>query len=371
MNGACAPLVQSYHPTTFAERGVAVPFTTPMLAAARVRPSERGSPELIVQNPAGGRGVYILAWSNVDQLCCPTVHDAKLYEAVSSHRAVTPSSIRLAARRIAGDGLAGRAAAAAAETAAQSETARLVHINFLLLLELVRQVEAPNEYPVPPERERPSMLEKRAQRVFARLVPTTGQSVDSLARGLEELASVFVEIGIGAQARVARIAVLVEELHRLHAAMVQWASTHDDESGAIADMVAKIAALSITCTTTTLADARALIVDLPALLARWLHAHEPLARRIARPEWLLDGWEQICLIWRTALGARERYAALQEIAPMVPFIPKEAGEWVGCELEFDTIPRYGRTVQRFEDWRTGTSYLDMIGRNEQLRALAL
>ncbi len=35
-------------PTTFLERGVAVPFTTPLLAGSRTRPGERNQLELIV-----------------------------------------------------------------------------------------------------------------------------------------------------------------------------------------------------------------------------------------------------------------------------------------------------------------------------------
>ena len=36
-----AAQLQPYHPTTFLERGVAVLFTTPMLAGTRARPMER------------------------------------------------------------------------------------------------------------------------------------------------------------------------------------------------------------------------------------------------------------------------------------------------------------------------------------------
>ena len=59
------PLIQAYLPATFLERGVAVPFTTPMLAGTRARPSERGGTELLVPNPSGGTGVYILPWGSL------------------------------------------------------------------------------------------------------------------------------------------------------------------------------------------------------------------------------------------------------------------------------------------------------------------
>src|ERR1700679_4215228 len=92
------PLVSSHHPTTFLERGVAVPFTTPMLLGARARPSDRGGIELIVPNPSGARGFYIVPWSGVCRLCRPTVHDPRLYQRIAEREGVTPSSIRVAAQ---------------------------------------------------------------------------------------------------------------------------------------------------------------------------------------------------------------------------------------------------------------------------------
>ena len=42
------------------ERGASVPFTTPMLSGARVRPADRIGLELLMPNPSGGRGTYIV-----------------------------------------------------------------------------------------------------------------------------------------------------------------------------------------------------------------------------------------------------------------------------------------------------------------------
>lgn len=110
------PLVQSYHPTTFLDRGVAVPFTTPLLAGTRARPAERGGTELVVPNPSGGRGVYILPWGDLRALCNPTVHDRRLNERAAALPAIAPSSIRDVARQVAAEGLAGPAARQAAES---------------------------------------------------------------------------------------------------------------------------------------------------------------------------------------------------------------------------------------------------------------
>ncbi|MEJ0048699.1 MAG: hypothetical protein WDN04_23255 [Rhodospirillales bacterium] len=90
---------------------------------------------------------------------------------------------------------------------------------------------------------------------------------------------------------------------------------------------------------------------------------------LARAEWLLDGWDQICLVWELAEDDRRR-AAVSEMALMVPAIPKEAGDWVNRHLDETERHRMRRIVQSFEDWRTGSLVFDLIGRNELIRALA-
>src|SRR4051794_14613092 len=110
-----------YHPTTFLERGVLVPFTTPTLAAARARTSERSGLELIVANPAGGRGFYVMPWSGVQDFCRPTLHDRQIQERAAALSCVTPGSIRQICRDVAGEGDAGRGAPPAAARRPEQE----------------------------------------------------------------------------------------------------------------------------------------------------------------------------------------------------------------------------------------------------------
>ena len=93
------PLLDAYTPTSFQERGVAVPFTTPRLAGARIRRPERSGTEFIVPNPSGGRGVYVLHWGALRQLCRPTVHDTLLHQRIARLAVIDPAGVRLAARR--------------------------------------------------------------------------------------------------------------------------------------------------------------------------------------------------------------------------------------------------------------------------------
>ena len=141
MNTPSAPLVQSHKPESFLERGVAVQFTTPQLAGARIRHADRTGTEFVVPNPSGGRGVYILTWGGVRQLCQPTVHDTLLHQRISRLPTMDPGGVRAVAQKLAAEGLAGREATVAAAASAEADRNSLILVNFLLLIILMEQVE--------------------------------------------------------------------------------------------------------------------------------------------------------------------------------------------------------------------------------------
>lgn len=360
--------VQGYLPTTFLERGVAVPFTTPQLAGARARPGTREPLELIVPNPSGGAGVYILPWHAVGALCRPTMHDTRLSAAVAGLRGVTPAAIRETARQVAAEGLAGRAAVTAARKAQElDETACLIS-NFDLLLELVRQIEPKGANPTPPEADRPEMLERRARRVMMRIAPTLGQPPKSIATSLEQLARLFAGIGVGRSTRTARVpAAIALLMHVRQEAGEHIATEPDDDTGATA-LLLEAADLTIVCARSTLIDAQRQVTDIAALLRRWSTEAEALANELARPEWLLDGWARVCALWQRA-EPEQRGAALQEMCALVPTVPREAGDWMSKQIDIShELNRHRRKVVLMEDWRTGVSILDLIAKNEVLLA---
>jgi len=351
---------ESFLPTTFLERGVAVPFTTPQLAGARARPGERKPLELVVTNPSGGRGVYIVGWDDVCSLCSLTLHDRRLIDAVSKLRGVTPLTIRHAAREVAAEGLAGGGAVTAVRRAREADDMARVQANFDLLLELLRQTEPKGEHLTPPEKARPLELEHRGKRAVARVAPKLGCPPESVVSALEQLARLFESVGVAHSARVpAEIATLI----RVRKEVLAYAERDSEENTDQARLVANVADLTIMLASATLDDARALAGDMLGLLRSWATDPGAPARLLARPDWLLDGWDRICAVWDTA-PATEQIVA--EMAALVPVVPREADQWLRyrCGDAFD-LPRYrSRVVQQMEDWRTGVTVFDVVARNE-------
>lgn len=364
------PVVQAYHPATFRERGVAAPFTTPALLGARLRLTARGKLEIVAANPAGGRGVYVLPWAGVSELCRPTVHDILLGRRIESLPDLTPAAIRAIARDVAAEGMAGREAAAAAHMAALTDQQDRIVTNFHLLLALIAQVEPAELAGLGPERGRSAELEQRARRAIARIGPKLGRSPAAVATALEELASCFAGIGMPDQAPPPRIPRGIAALARLRAETSAWAAEQKGESATHADTIAGFADMTLSCAERMLADARAITDDIARLVRGWAGASEALDNRLARPDWLLDGWDRLCGIWNHAEGVAARHAALAEIVPLLPVLPRETAAWIGAPVATDAPWRPREPGRQHEDRPIG-SLFERIARNEALRAMEI
>jgi hypothetical protein len=359
------PPIQPYHPTTFLERGVAVPFTTPMLAGTRARLGDKAVPELVVPNPSGGRGAYIMPWAGIAAWCRPTLHDKVLNSRIAALHGVTPGTIRRVARQIAAEGLAGEEAMRAALLADTTERDDRVVTNYRLLMALIEQV---NVYPATAGVN--DDLERRAQLTAAWVAPRIGQPSEWVANALESLADLMEGNGTGAGATEGRIPRLLAQLKRVAGEVEEWSKGRaEEELAALAGLVRDVSAFTIGLAEPLLLEAQSLTSDMVGLLRRWASAPDAIVRTSTRPEWLLDGWQTICLVWDHASDDSARRAALAEIAGLVPVLPREANDWCAADVGDGLTMRLRRFVTMNQDWRTGAAVIALIARNEHFRAI--
>lgn len=365
------PPLKPYHPTTFLERGVALPFTTPRLAGTRARPTEKQCLELVIMNPSGGRGVYILPCAGITAFCRPTLHDAVFNDRIAVLENVTPAMIRKVARQVAAEGLAGEDAKEAAIKAAQADKGDQTVTNYQLLMTLTEQVARVSNAPTSGDGQ--MMVDPGAQaRITVNWIsPRLGRPATWTAAALEDLGHVMSNIGAGAIGATGRVPRLVTLLRQVRADIGEWSSNQRDEKlMAYAQLVCVVADLTLALTETTISSARALTNDMVNLLRTWAADPDFVIRLAGRPEWLLDGWEQICHLWNHAHDDPSQRAVLAEIVGLVPILPKEASEWSHSPSLVDAVLRLRRLVSINEDWRTGEIVFDVIARNEGIRAIA-
>jgi hypothetical protein len=363
------PLVPSHKPASFMERGVAVPFTTPQLAGARIRRAARTGTEVVVPNPSGGRGVYILTWSGVKQLCRPTVHDTLLHQRVSRLPVMDPGGVRVTARQLAAEGLAGKDATLAAAASVALEKQELTLVNFLLLVTLIEQVE-PTGLHVSAGTELTPEIDRRARRIVGQVGASIGRSAAQVGADLEAVSVLFVPIGLKGESPPARLPRLMSRLEGVADGLDAWAKQLPDDSRAsLAGSLARSASVTAGCASVAHAAARDLIGDLPSLLRVWATNPAEVVNQTSRPEWILDGWERFCLLWEMATTISTQSAALLDMAQLVPMLPKEGNAWGEERSELEKLEPALRTAQLNTSWRGGGASHGLIARNERLQGL--
>lgn len=309
-------------PANFAERGVFVPFTTPMLSAARLRVAG-GRPEAVIPNPSGGRGVYVLGWTALDQSCAMTLHDRRLAALLGGSAGANPLAVRRAARTVAVQGFAGHAATLAARAAERADDAAL--------------------------------------RACVAALLAAAPTLSAANQPLAVLAASLAPLGFGGtndQAWLPRTLAAVSLLER---DLRDWAAMLGRQTGAAtAGAVANRAAATLEAAR----GAQALACRLAPAAAVSLLA-EPDAARAAidaaeRALFLIDGWERLCLLWRLADTEAARAACLPDLAiglpPMVGQLTPDS-ELPGLALRPRPVAPAGS--------------LGLIARNERVRELSV
>ena len=108
------------------------------------------------------------------------------------------------------------------------------------------------------------------------------------------------------------------------------------------------------------------------LLRLWSERPDQVQQLVMLPEWLLDGWERICLLWMAADERIDHHLALGEMVAVLPTLPSEieVGDAYPRPASDPEIVRLRRRAWVAASANAGMTGADSIARNEQLRALA-
>ncbi len=354
-------LADFHHPVTFRSRGVAAPFTTPRLAGSRVRRNKRAGIELVVPNPSGGRGIYVLDWPGVRAMCCPTVHDTLLFERAQFLGTIDPASIREAALDVAREGYAGREAAAAAEIAIEREAGDRALVRCRLVTALVEQCSPAGVV----TQDAATALDRRAQAVLQRIAVALRRPAGQLDDSLTLIARQFAPIGFAPWDREARIPRLLMRLDEAYSALVLWLRDDpDNDVGGLGRAVGAAMRRAIDSGLAVLRKTRVALSEAPGLLKRWVSDPAGVSAAASRCDWLLDGWEWVSLLWLDAATTASRRAALLQMAALVPVLPREVAAWADTPIASGAMQPVCQVA-----WRGGASAFGVIERNERIIAL--
>lgn len=360
-----------FAPSTFAQRGVAVDFTTPLLVQSRIRQSDGDRVELILPNLAGGKGSYILAWRSLVQFATVTLHDHALYEAVLAIERMDPATVRTATLSVAAKGLAGRDAMRRAQTLLAQEKEEALLTNFLLVVDLLKLAGISAQELMTGRAGEDT--EARMKRAIFQVAHALQISPELLYQRIEVLTRSTFTVGLPWAPTPGRLRRLLGDLDAFAESLTQWQSRDVTAAAEVGRFAAAVAVHTTTLARLTMGESDGLIRNVLSIMRNWERDAKIISGQMSRLAWLLDGWSYIVALWTSVESEpheRQRDTIL-EMARLIPVMPREISEWTDSGLDQESKSIQRKWVRLNQDWRTGRNLLEAVARNEVLKGAML
>ena len=358
-----------YVPSTFAERGVSVSFTTPLLSLARMRQDRNGNFEFMLPNFTAGKGTYVMPWKTLPSVMTITLHDRLLFEEFEGTENQSPETVRVAALKVAQTGVCGPDAAAAAARAVEADNQYLVLTNFIFVTELLKLVGIGAA-----DLLKPGMgveeSKRLAREALAKVAQIVKASSDELYSRVEVLSAAVAPIGLPQCPQPGRLRALLARLEKFRADVGEWSRKDLSEVAQLGEFTGVVCQHTIDLCRVRLDLVNRQCADLKQVITDGDRFRTTLTEHVSRLSWLLDGWEFLVGMWESVADKppETQQTTMSEMSRYVPMIPKEEYATVQT-FDMDALQKLQRRwVRMNEDWRTGALDMDAVMRIEALKA---
>jgi len=361
-----------FWPTTFEERGVVAPFTTPMLSFARVRSDGNEGLEILIPGMSGSTGIYVIAWGGVPELFRMSVHDRALHERIADAKASTPRGMRRCAQEIAMSGLAGTDAVEAARKAYELEENERLLVNYFLISATVDALSASGAKLTLTDITT-GAGKKKVRGILSEIAGTLGVSAEQMYADLEVWSDLIAPVGLPHMPQETQLRDLLKRLERFRMIMSEWGRRTNADTDGLSTLTAEVARLTIDISYDILWTIDDFAKEVGPTLQKWRDKEGELRTLLDRISWILDGWEHVIAVWEEAADGPiwEQADALNEIVRMLPLVPKKEIEALKGKAWGQLENALRTHVKALQGWQSGETDLELALRIEKNRAAAL
>jgi hypothetical protein len=315
-------------PATFEQRGCYVPFTTPVLAYARLRRPQATPLEVLIPGLAGGSETYVIPHKVLPEIINLTVHDRALHEELTHMRDITPIRMRQMAARVALTGLGGPGLARRAKQDQKAEQEQPQQILLALISAAVAQL-AP-KHPGAGDLDAKTIATpdgmKLAREALGGYAQSIGERGDKIYARLEQWSKRIAPIGAPDGSVAGYLATQLAAVEQMALDLSRWLVQEPPET-------AEMAQRSVTAARAAAGRARDHLRQLDAMaesmaepLRDFETADKKLAHHVLRMALMLDGWLRVSDLWNEA-KAGDRFLqrdTVEAFAQYLPILPQEA-----------------------------------------------
>jgi len=318
-------------PATFAQRGVAVAFTTPVLSFARLRKFREGALQYLVPGLAGGAETYVIPAVSIADVVNLTVFDRHLMESIDTEKAdLSPLSMRQTSLTKATSGLAGAKRAKRARLLLENDRINRVDMSLLLVRTAITQLSddaggaaaAALSTDAIETGEAVACIETHMSGFLSDASLTADQVVDQC----KEWSACASLVGTSDDSINGPLKLLIQDLERMATELLKWLVPEPVGPAEMAQRVSVTATEAVSEAKKILSFVDDSISDIGPPLKNWAVTEPALHDAVRRIAEILDGWRRIVDMWdRVADRERVDQREMVELFGLyMPVLPVEA-----------------------------------------------
>lgn len=317
-------------PKSFQHRGIAVAFTSPVLAFARCRrPPGESKVEYLVPGLAGSTEAYVLPNKALPEIVTLTIFDRALHEELPTLRKVTPLTVRSAVHKIALTGLGGPGPMRQAREAQERTKGLPAAIMVSLVHRAIQQLAAKEPDAAGLDEAKIGTPEglTLARKALSGYSQGSGISSADIMGRLEQWGKMAAPLGGAGGAHPGHLTDTLAATEALADKMTKWLIPEPPETGEMAQRTALAAREAVTVARRTINELDGLAANLNDTLSKWDSSRRIITEGVEKVALVLDGWSRIVSYW-TEAEAKDRFfqrTTLENFAQYLPMLPRDSG----------------------------------------------
>ena len=310
-------------PPDFAQRGVAVPFTTRLLFFARARRATDGTLEFLVPGLAGGLKTCVIPHGKIGETLSMTVFDRALMEELADISTITPATVEQAALSVGSTGLGGSRLMQRAHRRAEADRFGTLALEGLLTNGLLAAFD---EKPIDVTYLELEDLRARARTALEPHAAKLDAPVDAILSRLAQWAQIILPIGSEEADFTGPYVATLGDMERFAAELSTWLIP---EPVGPAEMAQRIAVAARK--TAAAAHMRIDRIDeyrgrVPQSLRDWDTVWASLTADVEMISNIIDGWQRLVDKWDAVsrMDRVDQREIVELFALYLPVLPRKA-----------------------------------------------
>lgn len=325
-------------PATFAQRGVAVAFTTPVLSFARLRKAGDGALQFLVPGLSGGVETYVIPAVGIADVVNLTVFDRHLMESIASDKIdLSPLAMRHTSLTKARSGLAGAKRSKRARGLLEKDKNNKSEMTLLLVRTVVAQLSdetgtaAANELAA--DAIETGMAATCIETHLANFLSDAGLTTNQALARFDSWSGSASLVGSPDSAVTGPYKLLIQDLERMSEDLSKWLVPEPVGPAEMAQRVAVAATEAVSEAKKVLIFIDDSFAEIGPPLKDWTATESALHDAVRRIAEILDGWRRIVDMW-DRVADRERVDQREMVELFGLYMPVLPVEAVGDNTDF-------------------------------------